>query len=284
MNFSCYTDKTMFTVKGKDMRKIALFALISVLIAACQPTTPLEDLPTQVEFPTETNTPEASPTATNTNTPEPTETASHTPTETATATHTLTPTITLTASETPNATFAFSGTSTAAVIEAPRLSTLTPLPAGGISVIVARPTGTPEVMADLVITRPQFQEEMDLLLRDAPSISRARISFETGRGVLVDLTAEDNGVFVTGNVLVPFNFSGGSLNNIVIIGGGMEIEMSNEAEPSEGFLMQATNTVVLVQTAFNNILNQRLGVGDHNLESIVIQADGILVSLLVPQP
>jgi hypothetical protein len=274
----------MFTVKGKDMRKIALFALISVLIAACQPNTPLEELPTQVQFPTETNTPEASQTATETNTPEPTETASNTPTETATATNTLTPTLTLTPSDTPNATFAFSGTSTAAVIEAPRISTLTPLPAGGISVIVGRPTGTPEVMADLVITRPQFQEEIDLLLRDAPSISRARISFEAGRGVLVDLTADDNGVFVTGNVLVPFNFSGGSLNNIVMVGGPMEILMPNDAVPSEGFLMQATNAVVLVQTAFNNILNQRLGEGNHNLENIVIQADGILVSLLVPQP
>jgi hypothetical protein len=171
------------------------------------------------------------------------------------------------------------------VIEAPRLSTLTPLPAGGISVVV-RPisTGTPEVMADIVITRQQFQEEIDALLSQASGISRARVSFEAERGVLVELTADDNGVFVTGNVLVPFTFSGGSFNNIVMIGGGMEIEMPNATEPSEAFLMQATNMVIMVQEAFNNIINQRLGEGDHNLENIVIQTDAMLISLLVPQP
>jgi hypothetical protein len=273
-------------LKEKFMQKIAQLALIVLFVAACQPSDPNQVLPTQVEFPTATNTTEASATPTETHTPEPTATETDTPTDTATASITPSPTITLTPSETPNATLAFSGTSTAAVVEAPRISTLTPLPAGGISVI-ARPTsigGTPEVMADIVITRQQFQEEIDLLLPERTGISRARVSFEAEHGVLVEVTADDNGVFVTGNVLVPFSFSGGSFNNIVMIGGGMEIEMPNTAEPSEAFLMQATETVIMVQEAFNNIVNQRLGEGDHNLENITIQDDAILISLLVPQP
>ena len=266
------------------MQKILIIALISFFVAACQPSTPTPELPTQVQFPTATNTAEASATPTETNTPEPTETATNTPTATNTASNTPPPTITLTPSETPNPTLAFSGTSTAFAVEAPRFATLTPLPSGAIGV-VARPTstGTPQVMADIVITRSQFQEEVNLLLSTMPGITRAQVSFIAEQGINVELTADDEGVFVTGTVFVPFTFSGGSFNNILMIGGSMEITMPNEAEPSETFLGHATNAVVIVQEAFNTILNQRLGEGNHDLEFILIQENTILVSLLVPQ-
>lgn len=269
------------------MRRLGFIAIIFVFsLAACQ-SAPQGELPTLVSFPTETNTPPATETLVPTNTLAPTDTpiATNTATETEEPTITPTPSETLIPSETPNNTQVVEGTSIAATIEAPRFATFTPLPVGAIG-IVARPTstGTPEVVADVVITVQQFQEEVNRMIADAPSINQAEVSFAAETGVRVRLTALSDGAFVTGTIIVPFNFSGGSFNNIVMIGGLIEIDMPDGAEPSEEFLGHVTDAVVIVQEAFNFILNQRLGEGNHNLEQIFITDDVMGVSLLVPEP
>ena len=280
------------------MQKIGYLAIIlAIILVACQPASDDDtppDLPTLVEFPTETNTPVASPTATQTETPLPTNTATETPlptntaTETPLPTNTLPPTPTPVATETVNPTAALRGTSTAIIAEAPVFSTFTPLPPGAIAV-VARPTstGTPEVVADVIITESQFQEEVTRLITDVEAISRARVSF-VEEGVRYDITADNGGVFVTGFVTVPFTFSGGSINNIVAIGGSIEIEMAEELEEGEEipevFLTNVTEIVVITQESFNFILNQRLGEGQHDLENLVIVDGRMLISLVVPLP
>lgn len=269
------------------MRKIGLIAVIvALLLAACQ-SSPQEALPTLVQFPTETVTATVTNTVVPTNTPVPsdTATASATATETEIPTETQTPSETPIPTDTPDKTEVAIGTATEGVLEAPVFSTFTPVPPGAIGILV-RPTstGTPEVMADVVITVPQFQEEVSRMIADNPAINQADISFVADKGVVVKLTALSGDAFVTGTVTVPFNFSGGSFNNIVMIGGMVDIAMQNDIEPSEDFLGHVSDAVVIVQEAFNFILNQRLGEGKHNLEEIFITNDIIGVSLLVPEP
>ena len=269
------------------MRKIGLLAVIlSFFLAACQSTSE-QALPTRVQFPTATLTLTATETIPPTETLAPTDT----PLPTATFTETEEPTFTPLPSdtpiptETPDNTQVAVGTGTASALEAPVFATFTPLPVGAIGVL-ARPTstGTPEVIADVVINEEQFQEEVNRLIADIPEINQADISFVAERGVEIKLTASSGEAFATGTVLVPFNFSGGSFNNIVMIGGAVEITMPDELEPSEEFLGQVTDVVVIVQEAFNFILNQRLGEGQHNLEQIFITDDRMGISLLVPDP
>lgn len=277
------------------MRKIGTIAIIlTIILVACQPAQDTQELPTVVQFPSETNTPQATATNTATETPLPSNTATETPlptntaTETPLPTNTLPPTRTPAPSETVNATVALRGTATAIVLEAPVFSTFTPLPPGAIS-IVARPTstGTPEVVADVIITEDQFQEEVNRLIADNPGISRADVSLVT-EGVQYELTAESDGIFITGTITVPFTFSGGSINNIVTIGGPVQIDMGEdtdeEDEIPESFLANVTNIVLVTQESFNFILNQRLGEGNHDLENILILDGRMLISLVVPLP
>jgi len=276
------------------MRKIGTLAIIlTIILVACQPAQELEELPTVVEFPTETNTPEATATDSATETPPPTETATNTPlptntaTETPLPTNTLPPTRTPVPSETINATVAVRGSATALVVEAPVFSTFTPLPPGGVAV-VARPTstGTPEVVADVIIQDYQFQEEVNRLIAEIPGISRAQVTF-VPEGVQYELTADNGAAFITATVTVPFTFSGGSINNILTIGGPVQIDTGNDSEDEEipeTFLLNVTEIVVVTQESFNFILNQRLGEGNHDLENIVIADNRMLISLVVPLP
>lgn len=275
------------------MRKlIALIALVGIL-ASCQ-ATPEDVVPTLVEFPTETETPPAtitpSPTVpTETFTPSPTDTPSDTPTATLTLTPSDTPTVTLTptntrvASETPNSTQSARSTATAQFIERPQFSTFTPLPSGIIGVVRPTSTGTPEMIADVVITRQQFQEELDIILSDDARISRVVATF-TPAGVDIELTALSNAAFVTGSILVPFELSVGGFNNILIIGGGTEFRMASGEEPTADYVDTALTVVVpAVQETLNNILNQRLGEGRHNLEFLEFTGQQMNINLLVPQ-
>jgi len=278
------------------MRKLCLGAvlLFAWVLVGCQPApTELPPLPTLDTFPTETETPLPSATATLTETPLPTNTSTETltPTETTIPTETLTPSTTPTPSNTPvpsntpDATAISMGTSTAIAQEAPVLSTFTPLPPGAVA-LVARPTstGTPEVVADVIITAPQFQEEVDRLLDEEDNnITVAQVNL-VEEGVEYQLTAESTGVFVTGTVTVPFTFSGGGFNNIITIGGAITIEMADGNEPPENYLLSVNEIVLITQESFNFILNQRLGEGNHNLETITIEDNRMLISLLVPEP
>lgn len=282
------------------MRRFALFIVMVFVVAACQPANPQDAaLPTVAVLPSATPTDTVAPSATPTdtpqasNTPQPTATftATDTPEPSTTPTETLTPSITPTATntisptDTPDVVRRENSTATAAVLEAPRFATLTPVPPGPLAAVV-RPTstGVPEILADVVITPGQFTEELQRLTADEASISRVRVSFQADAGLLVDLTALVDGVFVTGSFTVPFRLSGGTFNNVLVIGGQSEIMMSDGSEPSEEFVTVALVTVApLVQESFNFILNQRLGEGNHDLEQVVITDEEMLISLLVPE-
>lgn len=272
------------------MRKFGYFLLIMTFsLVACQPTSQNAELPTLVQFPTETPTEEASLTPTETLTPLPTDTAIPTeiPSDTPEPTNTPEPTATPVSTDTPNPTQVVRGTSTAILLEAPVFSTFTPVPPGAIAVL-ARPTstGTPEVLADVIITEDQFQEEVSRLIATKPAISRARVSFVPD-GVEYNLTADSDGIFITGTITVPFDYSGGSINNIVAIGGAIEIVIADAEEDEEippSFLANVSELVLITQESFNFILNQRLGEGRHDLENIVIVDGRMLISLVVPLP
>jgi hypothetical protein len=276
------------------MRKTALILSMIIVIAACQPTEEVGDLPTRAVLPSVTPSEEPMATQTETERPTATHTATvlNTPTPRNTSTPTLTPSQTYTPSntpipsETPDSTQAIQETSTAQVIEAPALVTFTPLPPGAI-IVAARPTstGTPEIVADVLITPEQFQEEMDRILADEERISRLQVEFVEDTGIAVDLTALSEGVFVTGRFTVPITLTGGGFNNFVQIGGRVDFEMEDGGEPSEAYVEAALTLVTpAVQEAFSFILDQRLGEGQHDLEDLQITDEVMAITLYVPEP
>jgi hypothetical protein len=264
---------------------------LALLLVACQPAE--QPLPTLVAFPSETITPESSPTqtdtpvpptdsATETATSSPTATVSHTPTETYTPSATPTASKTSDATWTPDAQESALGTATAQFIEAPRYATLTPLPPGIIAAVRPTSTGAPEMVADVVIYEYQFEEEIDRILAADSRISAVRVDFAAD-GLAIELTALSGSAFVTGDFTVNFTLSAGGFNNILLIGGLTRFTMRSGGEPSQDFVeLAATVVVPAVQEAFDFILNQRLGEGRHNLESIVITDTQMGVTLLVP--
>lgn len=281
-------------------RRLLLCLLVIVVIAACQPTPEDNTLPTVAVLPTETatnepmETPTQTATATETHTPTETRTPTHTatatltetpaPTETATHTPTLTrtPTRTPTFTSTPNVVAAAQASSTARVLEAPTLATFTPAPAG----VQARPTstGTPQVVADVVITEFQMQEDVDRLLVGKANVQSALINF-TPEGIRVSTTLRTGDVFASGSFLVRFEMSQVGFENFVIISADSPdaFVMANNLPPSDDFVGIAYQDVVpAVFGAFNDILNRRLGEGRHNLDNLFFTEDVMAVSLLVP--
>lgn len=275
-----------------DKLRLSL-VIMAIILAACQPAPPAAgDLPTRAVLPSATHTTEPSdtpaPTETFTITPSPTLTLTQTqtPTETVTATRTVEPSRTPTArpTQTVDAASVEAGTATAQVAEAPRFSTLTPVPPGIIGAVRPTSTGVPEVVADVVITEPQFQEEMDRLIAADETIERAEVNFVPG-AVQVELTALSGDAFVTGTFEVIFRLTSNNINNFVQIQTSGLFDMQNDLEPSEEFIQFAsTQGSLLVFDAFNFILNQRLGEGNHDLEFIDITDDVIGVTLFVPDP
>lgn len=276
------------------MRKTALIFFIIFLVSACQPAEEIGELPTRAVLPSATPTEEATrtPTATHTPTATYTSTVLNTPTPRDTHTPTLTPSLTFTPSNTPvpsetlDATIAVQASATAQIVEAPALATFTPLPPGPIG-IAARPTstGTPEIVADVIITPAQFQEEMDRILAEEESVSRTQVTFAENEGITIELTALSEGVFITGEFTIPITLAGGGFNSFVQIGGSVELVMEDESEPSDAYVDAALMIVTpAVQEAFSFILDQRLGEGQHNLENIQITRDALAITLYVPDP
>jgi hypothetical protein len=279
------------------MRRIALIIVIALVAAGCQPANDVV-VPTLLVLPsvtpTLTATATASPTETEvatetpTNTPLPTETntPTQTPTDTLTPSITPTPSRTPVPSATPNVTSAAMGTATAQVLEAPRFATFTALPPGVIVAVRPTSTGTPQVVADVIITQSQFQEEVDRILAGNPDVSQAQISIAP-EGVIVNLTATGADAFATGRFLIRFDLSTGGFNNVVIARpvAPDEFVMQDGNLPSEGFIGVAHGDVTeAVFEAFDYILNQRLGQGQHDLEFIILEDGRMLISLLVPEP
>jgi len=269
------------------MRNLVIIVVVAFILAACQPGTSDSELPTLAVLPSVTATETTTPTQAPSNTPEPSNTPqpSETAEDTATTTLTRIPSETPTPSETPDSTQVVIGTSTAAVLEAPRFATFTPLPPGVIAVVRPTSTGTPQVVADVIITEPQFQEEMNRLVEEMDAVNRARVDFVEG-AISVEITALGGEAFVTGSYAIPFDFRGGSLNNIFIARpvSPEQYEMEGDVEVSEEFLTSSNEATLAVYEALNFILNQRLGEGNHDLEFIQITEDVIGISLLVPEP
>ena len=257
--------------------KIIVSALLLLLfVAACQPNTPQGELPTVAVLPSESPTMTATPTETLTPTTTPTDTPgpTDTPTDTATPTETLIPSVTpkATATTTPTSepTTAAIATGTAAVLEAPVFSTLTLAPNAVV------PTGTPLVAADVIITEPQFQEEVNAHLANIPAIQSARVNFVKD-GISVDLTALGGEAYVTGRVLVSVVLTG-DFATITI--GDIQV---NAPEPPQAYLDLVTGDFFLMMLdSLDKILHQRLG-PEQKLKNIVVTETAIEVTLLVPE-
>lgn len=260
--------------------KTLRFIVIGLLFvaAACQPATEEAPLPTLAQLPSATPTEGASPTPEPTDTPPPTATNTAEPSSTPEPTDTPPPPTatnspTSEPSPTVDLTRVFIGTATAAVQEAPKIATFTPLPPGQPT-----PTGTPQAIADVIITERQFSEEINLIVSSMPQIERAIVDF-TIEGVLINVTAQDEGGALTsGDLLVTMETQGG-----VARIQGVLLWPDDAPEPSETFLQLVTGEFFLkVVEAFDNILTQRLG-ETHNLETITITNSAIEIMLLVPQ-
>ncbi|MEQ8672140.1 MAG: hypothetical protein RLP44_21050 [Aggregatilineales bacterium] len=214
-------------------------------------------------------------TVANTDTPEPTNTA--TPI-TPTMTNTFAPTATFLPTETPTVTPTVNAgaSATAAVIQAPRISTLTPIPVQSDG---SRPTQPAVVAADVVITRAELQEQVNLLIAGNPDIESANLSMVSGenQGIRVQMSARGGQAINNGMVFIAFQISG----DFVAIG-VTEISVGNGDAPPRYQEIATGALLSAVIEAFDRILTERLGAG-HNLQSLTIVDDQMDIMLLVPQ-
>lgn len=285
------------------MRRLLIGVVVGVMTLSACAAAPTEepDLPTlaalpsatatntPTETPTETVTPSETPTPSDTPTPAPTDTPSVTPTETNTPTPTRTSTPTPVTPTRVNPTVAAAGTATAIRIERPVFTTLTPAPPESSGNPPAVATVRPVVVADVIITERQMQEEVNRLRVKYPNIQSAQVEFVDGEGIATVLNARAGTAFATGTVLMRFTLVGeagsGTRFLQVTIASPDEFEMAGGGLPSDDFVNVAYNDLFpLIGEAFGFILDERLGAGQHDLEFIEIQ-DGVMgVSLYVPEP
>jgi hypothetical protein len=290
--------------KGHGMKRQFLGMMIGIaaafLISACQPTQP--ELPTMAALPTDI------PTDIPTDTPPPaTDTATELPsaTEPPTATHTQTPMDTPTRepsattipSRTPFPTITRTPiptegvdpasvrvlTATAAIIQAPTLATLTPIPAG--AQVTARPTstGTPLVTADVIITEAQFQEQLELMLADNPAVDSLEVDFKTD-GIVITMTARGGAAFSSGTVLFGLQILEAQEFNRALVMTIEDISMQGGGEIPEEFFEVATGDLyVSLYDALDATLDQRLGRDDHDLENLTLTETTMDVFLYVPR-
>lgn len=269
------------------MKKFWLLIALLGLVSACQPTTP-EALPTLI--PTQTATATVTLTPTETQTPLPTVT----PTSTATVTATLTPTLTNTPTPTATATRIIPtqpaqdptrqavASATAFILEQPTLATFTPAPAGSN----ARPTstGTPQVIADVIITDAQFTEEANRILAEKGSRNTVSIALLPD-GAHVTLNARTQEAITSGTFTVYFTLVANGLNNFVTVQADSsdQFRMVGGLPSSDAFVEIAySEALPAVFEAFDSLLNTRLGVGKHDLDGLLFQEGLMAVSLLVP--
>jgi hypothetical protein len=257
------------------MRLWILAAGLMLIIAACAGGND-GDLPTAFEFPTEA--PEtAAPAQQAADTEEPAEAAesptptiTDTPGPTNTPTQTQPPTITPTATHTPTIT----PTMTLPAAELPRFSTFTPPPPGA----QVQPPATPLVMADVVITRQQLQDEVDQRIASISAIEAATIDFEPDdpQGIHVALTASGGDALITGDIFIAFDL----LGDIVAIHVA-EIRVS-AAEPPPAYAQLVNNQLLpLIIDAFDSILKWQLG-EEQDLASLRFTREAMEISLRVP--
>ena len=247
------------------MRRFYFFVVFVLIAAACQPAPqPTLELPTLAVLPSLTPSDEPTNTPTITLTPRPSDTPAPTLTSTPPPTDTPRPTQTRALLD-PTA--AGNATSTAIVQEAPRFSTVTPSANGG---------ETNQVVADVVITEAQFQEELDQQIADKPSIQSARIDF-VPEGMEVELTALGGQAFITGRVMVDIQIAG-TFATISI--GDIQV---NAPEPPEAYVeVVSTDFFTAMVATLDAILAKRLGT-EHNLQDLVMTNTSMELYLLVPE-
>jgi hypothetical protein len=265
--------------KGEMMRLLLLCVCSGLLIAACSPGgDDVNDvLPTVFEFPTDAPTEAgAQVEVTEETTAEETEEATDTPQPSATSTQrpsdTPAPTVTPTNTATPNPTLLHITTLTA-VAEMPRFYTLTPQPAG------APEQPTPLVLADVVITRQQLQDEVDLRIAETNMIESAQLSFVPGdgQGIRVGLVASGGQALVSGDVFVSFEVFGG------LVAIGVTDIVVGSGDPPERFAEIASiDLVETIVDSFDSILRRRLG-DDQDMETLVFTQNAMNITLLVPE-
>jgi hypothetical protein len=136
---------------------------------------------------------------------------------------------------------------------------------------------TPQVIADLVITEAQFQEEVNAQMGAYASIQRARADF-VPNGINVELTALGGQAFITGSVFLSIEMTDLRAAQITI--GDITV---NAPEPPDAYMETVNGDFfTLMVNVLDTILTQRLG-EEHNLENIVLTDTAMEVSLLVPE-
>ncbi len=254
--------------------RLILILVLGMALAACQPAEQPsgEALPTVASLPTVTTTPSPMPSETPTLTA--TVAITNTIAATATITNTAGPTNTPIPSRTPTpitptatleATAAAVGTSTQAVLEAPRFITLTPGDSSGS-----------QQLAALVINEQQFQEELDVRRLTYPTIQAAVVDFVPG-AINLTLTATDGVSDVTGVVVIPF-IQQGTVTQITI----SDITVA-AGDPPEWYLNVATQDAFFaVLESLNAIVSQRVG-DNQTPENILVTDNDIQILTLIPR-
>ena len=197
-------------------------------------------------------------------------TATPTEADAVSPTATFPPPPTVTPSPTVDLTARAQATGTAAILEAPVISTVTP--GGSVG-------ATPVAVADVVITEAQFQEEVSLRISQIDAIESARIFFIAGEnsGIRVSLRALGGEALVSGTVFVPFEATG----DFVTIGGTVTIDVGS-GDPPQPYVDTILNDLLpIIVESFDAILTQRLG-EDQNLESMRFVDDTMQIQLIVP--
>lgn len=254
------------------LKPVFYFYVLVFLLTACQPgaVTP-QELPTLAVLPSSTPSDTPLPPPTDTDTPTATATATDRPLPSRTPFPSDTPRPTITPSRTVEPTGAAAGTATQGVLEQPTFATFTPAPPGTLP-----PPGTPQQVADVIITEQQFQEEVNQQISAYPTLQRAVVDFAPD-GIHTQLTALGGQAFITGDVLLSILVSNGvaaiSPTQITV----------NAPEPPEAYV-EAVNGdfFIMMVNVLDTILKQRLGL-QQDLENIVMTESTMEVTLLVPK-
>lgn len=267
------------------MKLPVLLLLVALAAAACQPAQEDIVIPTLAVLPTVTGagvdeTQEVSLTSPEAVTTGASETPTNRPTRPPTETVTPLPSSTARPTSTPDATRDAINTATAAALEAPVLSTLTPTPTNPASASgESTPTqaaAAPEVAADLTITEAQFQEQLDLLLAGIPEVERAVVNF-IPNAIEVQLTASGGDALITGIVTIDVNISDG----FATFSPG-EIEVNTDEIPEAYLEVVYGDFFLSIAHALDEIRAQRVG-EESRFENLNITEDAILITLLVPE-
>jgi hypothetical protein len=245
--------------------------LLALLASACQPSPTPIVLPTAAQFATAEASPTSEPTIdTTAASTEVMETMTLTSTPSATPTITRTPSPMPTQPSQPTTTPDTIASATAAAQEAPRFATITPAPANA----TVEPTTTPVIVADVVITEAQFQEELDPRLAAYPNIQSATLNF-TPDGVKVTLTASGGDALITGEITILFQVD----NGLVYISVG-EVQL-NAVQIPDAYTTAINNLYQVVLDSMDAILRQRLGDAT-DLENVFFTDTTMNLTLLVP--